>query len=408
MKIEKSNRRIEIALRYGDPLQPKIKARKYKWDPTKRVWWKGYTDEEMAWAQEQAAGKQEAAARLAERRANAVKLAASYQQTEPVKDELTALGCFLESTGEREFSQRKGEYVFAKSWYAPTDKAERAKAIIQHGGAAKADAAAAKAAEAKARHEALIGRLRECLATHDLPIPSHIDLSWSVDVRFAWTPIRGKLVSGSFVKGHDGWSGAGWTESQVVLYDRTDDTFTVIGDRGTREAPVGYRVNEARAHAEMESRRTAEQLPAAQAEAARYGRTATNIRRNLQWRGAVGAKIGDVIHTKTLGWALVVAISSEAVGWRDIEDREDRDDFGGGQTPGVETNATVIPVAPTDAEQATHAEKLAAEAIRKEARYQRAANHDDFRTSESEAYRVALDNERRLDAGEKALDIIHK
>lgn len=390
MKVEKSARRIEITLRYGDPLQPKIKARGYKWEPTKKVWWKGYTDEEMTWAQAQAEGKQEAAARFAERRANAVKLEGTYKQTEPVKDELLALGCFLDSTGERVFSQAKGEYVFAKMWYAPKDKAERAKAIIQHGGAAKADAAMAKAAKAKADKEAIDRRVRDILAADGVPddLASRVTIgAWSADWRFGWATVYlpwGVIEPAPEHAPHIG---------KCVLHDTKDDSMVLAPSKDAAMAILRQRLQE-------------EQMPAAQAEAATYGRVATGIRRSLQWRGSVAAKVGDVIHTKTLGWALIVAISSERVSARDIEEREDRDDFSGRQTPGVETNAIVIPVEATAEENERQAEVEAVKKIREQAKYVRADAADDFRGYESDAYRIALENERRLDAGEKAVEIL--
>ena len=361
MKVEKSARRIEITLRYGDPLQPKIKARGYKWEPTKKVWWKGYTDEEMTWAQAQAEGKHEAAARFAERRVGATKLDATYKQTEPVKDDLVALGCFLDSTGERVYSRQKGEYVFAKSWYAPKDKADRAKAIIQYGGAAKADAAAATAAEAKAKHEAEAEELRAFARAHGVINADTISYgTWSANFRFAEAHERGEIVGTS-----------GWTGERVIVKDAKTGILTICGTQGTAESPVPLWSGRQAAAAHIASILTAEQLPAAQAEAAQYGRIATGIRRSLQWRGSVAAKVGDVIHTKTVGWALVVGINAERISARDIEEREDRDDFSGRQTPGIETSATVIPVEPTAAEQAEQAEKVAAAEIRKQAQYVR-------------------------------------
>lgn len=390
MKVEKSARRIEITLPYGDALQPKVKARGYKWEPTKKVWWKGYTDEEMTWAQAQAEGKQEAAARFAERRANAVKLDGTYKQTEPVKEDLKALGCFLDSTGERVYSQSKGEYVFAKMWYAPKDRADRAKAIIQHGGAAKADAAEAKAAEAKAKKDTINCRVRDILAADGVPddLASHVTIgAWSADCRFGWATVYLPFDVNNPTPEHAAHVG------KCVLHDTKDDSMVL--------AP-----SKAAAMAILQQRLQSEQMPAATAEAATHGRVATGIRRSLQWRGSVAAKVGDVIHTKTLGWALVVAISAERVSARDIEEREDRDDFSVRQTPGVETNAVVIPVEATAEEIMKQAEAEAVKKIRDQAKYVRADAADDYRGYESEAYRLALENERRLDAGEKAIEIL--
>jgi hypothetical protein len=143
MRYEKAGRRLQVAIPYGDSLQPKLKSRGYKWDPDGKVWWKGFTEAEQAWLEEQKATKDQKRAEFQGKLADAKTLSGTFDDTQAVKAELMALGCFLAEVQGR------------KHWHAPSAAWRQAQDLLngaeskREASKREADAARAEAARPK-------------------------------------------------------------------------------------------------------------------------------------------------------------------------------------------------------------------------------------------------------------------
>lgn len=412
MKIEKVDRRIEIELRYGDPLQPEVKKRGYKWDPTKKVWWKGFTQAEMDWANSKASERKEAASEHQARREAGVPLKRyTYEQTQPVAAILKEIGCWLDSTGERVWSAQQGKHVFAKCWYAPKDKENEAIDIIRYGSREAAERAKGNQ-EAEARQLAEQNRLkaeRKSRYEHyfrstlgdDIMVKHYMEVSEKTDYAIARLFIRGHFdfvavlvhdyTTDSIL--HASYSDAYFQGQQRSLAEISGDNRRIDGLIKDFEG-------------QKKAQWQADAAAKAQEEASAFGRQAVAGKQALFWQGKRDLKTGDVLHTKNHGWVLILSAATEYYSASKIESDDDMDVRSPRDTAGYVTRAEVIPVAPTQKEIIDQGEKDAAKKIKSEAAAQAAMAQDDTRFSDTPEYRLAHERLARLEAGESAVQII--